>query len=50
MTLFIRVSDINDIIDAGTPDFHSMMFLKDFNSRNILFWDQDRTTTEGRAL
>ena len=43
-------SDINDIIDAGTLNFHSVIFIGDFNARNAQFWSNDRSTAEGRVL
>ncbi len=39
-----------DIITNFGNDFDHIVFLGDMNGRNSLFWNQDVTKTEGRAL
>ena len=43
-------ADTDSIIDSASEEFDEIVFLGDMNARNELFWNQDLTNTEGRAL
>ncbi len=43
-------ADIESVIENATPEFKSFIFLGDTNCRNSLFWSEDKTTTEGKAI
>ncbi len=38
------------VIDDYSNEFEEIIFLGDMNGRNVLFWNGDKTNTEGRAL
>ncbi len=42
--------DIESIVENATPEFKSFIFLEDKNCRDSLFWSEDKTITEGRAI
>ncbi len=44
------MADIESIVENATPEFKSFIFLWDTNCRNSLFWSEDKTTIEGRAI
>ncbi len=43
-------ADIESVVENATPEFKSFIFLGDINCQNSLFWLEDKTTTEGRAI
>ncbi len=43
-------ADIDTIVDHASHEFDDIIFLGDMNARNAIFWNQDRTNTEGRIL
>ena len=43
-------AEIKNIMDVGSCDFNSVVFIGDFNARNSVYWKEDRTTLEGRTI
>jgi hypothetical protein len=43
-------NDISSIVEKALPEFQDIFIMGDMNAPHSIFWDQDTTNTEGRAL